>query len=71
MLTNKPEVTDIFNANIYFNWSWPSVGFGQLWVGESKEDGHLVIDAECMGKERARQLLYALADKLVDEAELR
>lgn len=71
MLTNKPEVTDIFNAKIYFNWSWPSVGFGQLWVGESKEDGHLVIDAECMGKERARQLLYALADKLVDEAELR
>ena len=55
---------------MYFNWSWDGVGFGETWVGTSK-DGHWVIDAECMGKERARALLYALVDKLVDEAELR
>ena len=68
---NKPEVVNINNANIYFNWSWPGVGFGELWVGKSKEDGHLVVDAECMSKESARKLLYAMVDKLLDEAELR
>lgn len=67
----KPKVNDIHNSNLYFNWSWPGVGFGELWVGKSSSDGHLVIDAECMGKENARLLLYALVDKLVDEAELR
>jgi hypothetical protein len=68
---SKPEVVDIHYAKIYFNWSWPGVGFGETSVGSSREDGHLVIDAECMSKERARQLLYALVDKVIDEAELR
>lgn len=67
----KPKAVDILNAKIYFNWSWPGVGFGQTWVGESKEDGHLVIDSECMGKERARLLLYAFVDELLEKAEIR
>ena len=66
----KPRVYDIHNASIYFNWGWDGIGFGELWVGKSKE-GQLVIDDECMGKERTRELLYALVDKLVDEAEFR
>lgn len=69
---NKPEVVNINNANIYFNWSWPGVGFGELWVGKkSNSDSTLVVDAETMSKESARKLLYALVDKLLDEAELR
>ena len=67
----KPEVRDIHNANIYFNWGWEGIGFGEMWVGKSAESGHLVIDAECMSKESTRKLLYAMVDKLVDEAELR
>lgn len=68
---SNPEVVDINNANIYFTWSWPGIGFGELWVGKSREDGHLVIDAETMSKESTRKLLYALVDKLIDEAEMR
>jgi len=67
---SKPTVVRINDAGMYFNWSWDGIGFGETWVGTSK-DGRWVIDAECMGKERARALLYALVDKLVDEAELR
>lgn len=68
---NEPKVVEINNASIYFNWTWPGVGFGELWVGKSQEDGHLVVDAETMSKESARKLLYALVDKVLDEAELR
>lgn len=67
----KPTVYDIHNASCYFNWGWEGIGFGELWVGKSKEDGRLVVDAECMSKESARKLLYAMVDKLLDEAELR
>lgn len=66
-----PKIYDIHNASIYFNWGWEGIGFGELWVGKSKENGNLVIDSECMSKESTRKLLYALVDKLVDEAELR
>lgn len=68
---SKPEVHDLHWINIYFNWSWPGAGFGETSVCKSKEDGHLIVDAECMGKEKARQLLYAAVDKIIDEAEFR
>lgn len=63
---NEPEVTTIHAANGYFLWQWAGVGFGEC--SFSLKDGKLKINAECMGKEKAKALLYALVDKMVEEA---
>lgn len=66
----SPEITDIFYARGYINWSWPGIGFGQLSFSSNEED-IITIDDECMGKERTRKIMYALVDKLIAEATFR
>lgn len=64
----SPEIITIHYGSGYFNWQWPGTGFGE--TSFEIKDGKMRIDAECMGKERARQLLYAFVDKLIDDAEI-
>lgn len=64
----SPEVTDIFHGEGYLNWRWPGVGFGQL--SFSVKDGKMSVDAEMMGKERARAILYAFVDKMLAEGDV-
>lgn len=65
---NSPKVTDIFHGDGYFNWQWPGFGFGQL--SFSVKNGEISVDAETMSKDRARKILYAFVDKLLDEGEV-
>lgn len=69
-MSKPPKITDILHVNGYVNWSWHNFGFGQLSFSQN-ETGKITIDAECMGKERARAIMYALVDKLIDEATFR
>jgi hypothetical protein len=66
---NQPTVSLAHSAQTYFNWEWTGCGFGQLEVFLSK-DGTLVVENECMGRDRVRKILHAWADYIADRAML-
>lgn len=70
MEANPPEVSCVHSARTYFDWGWKGCGFGQLEVFLSK-DGTLIVENECMGRERVRKILHAWADYIADRAVLR
>lgn len=70
MEANPPQVSYLHNAGTYFDWGWKGCGFGQLEVFLSK-DGTLIVENECMGRERVRKILHAWADFVADRAVLR
>lgn len=53
-------------CNIYFNWSLPGVGFGQMDV--RSENNQFYIANECMNREKVRQVLIGLANHIADNA---
>lgn len=61
----KSEIPHVFSFNTYFNWGVEGVGFGQLSVSMNA-DGTFHVDDEFIGRERTRQLLYALVDKICE-----
>lgn len=65
-----PQVTNIHNAQLYFDWAWKYCGFGQLSVSHSHESGELTCMNETMGQESVRKLLHAFADYVADNVEL-
>ena len=69
MDTNPPEISDIHAASAYFDWSWMGCGFGQLSFRVT-DDGKIECSDECMGRDRVRVLLHALADHIADNAVL-
>lgn len=70
MNTNLPKVVETHAAKTFFDWHWAGCGFGQMEVFLSK-DGSLVIDNECLSRERVRKILHAWADYVADRAILR
>lgn len=64
----SPEVTGVMASEVYFNWSWPGIGFGQLSL--SMQDGKVVCGNECMGRGSVRSLLRAFADHIAATATL-
>lgn len=70
MEANPPQVSYLHNARTYFDWGWKGCGFGQLEVFLSK-DGTLIVENECMDRERVRKILHAWADFVADRAVLR
>jgi len=51
---------------VYFNWSVPGFGFGELTI-KKQSDGKVVIDSEGLGKDFVKTMLCSL----VDEAEVK
>ncbi len=70
MDANPPEITGIHGANAYFDWSWMGCGFGQLSFHVDSDTGRITCMDECMGRDRVRVLLHALADHIADNAVL-
>ena len=67
----KPiEIGGIHNANVYFDWCWNSVGFGQLSFTVDKTSGEIKCMNEFMSRDRVRELLRAFADHVADKAVL-
>lgn len=66
MEANPPQVSSLHNAATYFDWGWKGCGFGQLEV--RLDDGVIIIENECMGRERVRKILHAWADFVADRA---
>lgn len=64
--THPINIRDIHRTSIYISWSQKTVGFGQLSVGY--RNGSFGVDSEGMSKEWTRKALYALADKIIEEA---
>lgn len=60
------EITNVNNVGLWFSWSQDTVGWGELSI--SCKDGVIRADTENMSKEWTRRALYALADKIVEEA---
>lgn len=54
-------------SNVYFNWSLPKIGFGQLSVDWNRETGQYVIGNEMLRRDKVRELLIAWANKVADE----
>ena len=63
---NKMEIDDIMQANLYVNWGKVGGGFGQLSVWHDS-DGKLFCNNECMSRNRVREILVAIANKIADE----
>lgn len=64
---NQPiGIRDIHSLGLYITWGQDTVGFGELSV--SCKDGVIRADTEHMSKEWTRRALYALADRIVEEA---
>jgi hypothetical protein len=61
-----PTVDTVHAVNLYFDWSWPRCGFGQCAIWQDETTGELRFDAEGMGRDNVRRMLYALADKIAD-----
>jgi hypothetical protein len=66
MVSPPPKIRALHTASGYFNWSWPSVGVGELSY-RTKSDGDIEFSAENMNAYRVRQLLHAFADVVADE----
>lgn len=64
--TQPIKILDVHNLSLYITWGQDTVGFGELSV--HSKDGVIKADTECMSKEWTRRALYALADKIVEEA---
>lgn len=60
------QITTIHSVGLYVTWGQDTVGFGELAL--SCKDGVIRADTEGMSKEWTRRALYALADKIVEEA---
>jgi hypothetical protein len=67
---NVPEVDWIHNANVYFDWHWMGMGFGQLSFSFDREARKIECMNECMSRESVRKLLHAMADFVADRAVL-
>lgn len=65
----KIGLEDIHNVELYTNWDSKMFGFGQMSV--SFKDGIAGWDAEGMGRETTRKILYALVDELIDKTHTR
>jgi hypothetical protein len=61
------KLNGVHTTHLYFNWSHPQVGFGQMSV--DLVDGKLTADTECMGPISTKKILYALVDELVANLE--
>ena len=66
----NPTVTGIAGSSVYFDWSWPHIGFGQLSFSLNEEGNQIVCYDECMGREAVRKLLHAYADFIADRVQL-
>lgn len=64
-----PEVTEVMASDVYLNWSWPGIGFGQLSVS-TRGDGRIDCGNECMSREAVRLILRAYADHVADSCEM-
>lgn len=62
---SNPEVDHVFSFNTYLNWGHSGYGFGQLFVSMDA-DGKFHVDDEFIGRERTKQILYALVDKICE-----
>lgn len=56
----------IHNANVYFDWGWDQIGFGQLSFSVNKETGEIRCMNECMSRSAVRKLLRAFTDHIAD-----
>jgi hypothetical protein len=68
MAANPPEIGSIHYGGCYFDWSWKGCGFGQLDFRVDRESGEIRVANECMGRERVRSILIALANHIADNA---
>lgn len=68
MAENAPEIGDLHWANCYFDWGWKGFGFGQLDFRFDRKTGEIRVANECMGRERVRSILIALANHIADKA---
>lgn len=63
-MSNCVEIGRIHACDLYFDWSMQGVGFGQLEVELDVATGKLLLDNECMSRERVATILHALADHI-------
>lgn len=68
-MKNNPTIDDIFNTNLYFNWSNGRFGFGQLSVWKD-DKGKLLCSNECLSRDSVRELLVAFANEVADKVTL-
>lgn len=66
---DKPVVTHIHNADMYVDWDWKGLGFGQLSF-YIEEDGKIHVMNEYMTRDSVRKILHAMADYVADHAVL-
>lgn len=59
------DIEDL-RSNIYFNWSHPDMGFGQLSVDWNRETQQWVVGNECMRREKVREVLLAWVNEVCD-----
>ncbi len=59
-------ISTAHSFSMYFDWSQHTVGFGQF--SASFKNGKYSTDTEGMGREWSRRAMYALVDKVCDEA---
>jgi hypothetical protein len=68
MAENPPVIDGIHYGSCYFDWGWKGCGFGQLDFRIDRESGEIRVANECMGRERVRSILIALANHIADNA---
>lgn len=59
-----PRITAVHGASVYFAWEWPGTGFGEL--AFTMTGSKIAVDAEGMGPDETRQILYALANYVAE-----
>lgn len=70
MAANPPTIEGVHGAHAYFDWGWKGCGFGQLSFSVNAKTGEINCSNECMGREKVRAILHALADHIADKCVL-
>lgn len=69
-MSNTVEIGRIHACDLYFDWEMEGVGFGQLNVELDAETRKVLLDNECMSRQRVATILHALADHITATAEM-
>lgn len=64
----KYEIETIMRGEIYCQWYEPNIGFGEMHIHKNPFTNQFIADAECMGIESTRMILYAAVDAMLKDA---
>jgi hypothetical protein len=67
--TKRGEITLIW-SDVYFNWSLPDFGFGQMSFSSDRDTGTIECINEFISRERVREILHMFADHIADHCTL-